>query len=1216
MIGTPARTARSLMVAALVAVVWTMCLGLGASGAASSLVGTLALPGESIAVAAALHTAYVLTSEGDGLHLNVVSVVEPTHPVLRSSVPIDGSVSRDVGVFACTDWVLVWITAGGARVVAVDVRDPEAPVVGGRIACDAALCSGWPGTPEGFPPTVLPAVPAEVASNTMRSERLVFRADGEDVEVCELGSDLRGTSRGPQRLATPGDAGDVWVVDDLLFVADGQDVGLTVMRTEYPSSDGSGFVRATRWISTSTPGAALAVAVSGDLALVADGEKGVAILALAPLAETGRDAPLAAPVFVESVDTPGIATDVAVLGDLALVADGPQGLQVVRLGEAGSARETASFEARVVDVSPATAGASANYSILLRTDNPLRADTDTIVVRFPAGVSFVATPRTPPTPLDLIPGPDEVAPDALPDHSVSIQVGDSEPVSFPAINTVTGDSTVGDARWNAETGELTLTLPRDVGAGETMLLAIDRAACITTPPEGTRYVLHLATSQHPLPAATINSFSIGPSDWLAALVRMMSVTPDTELQSASCVVAFATSSVGNLAAGDSVRVTFPPGAAIAAGGVCTPIHIQVGAAAPVLVAGAVCAAPVPPEGPTITIPVAAPIPANTRVTLYFGRAIGLVNPAHGTNYTVSVATTADPVPIPSDPYTIRPLPCCGTAPDADRPRDGVPEKIQVRNIRSPYEGYRSQYDVYLTTSPSGALSGDHGDTITVTFPYGTSLSEGGYEAAARLNGVSLLAHGLDSILKIVVPIGVEIAAGETVVLSFSDVINPPAGTAYAIAVHTSADTQDAMSDPYDIVAAPIGADALATLTEKLDELLALLEEDAVREQDAIDCLCAELDLLGDALDSLSIDLVDRLDEVLTELATQTEIGEDALAVLHEIRDCLGSLSFSGTAIPPAEREPVYVVLCIDDSGSMADNDPGGDRESGALELLSQLDRATDFVGVVTWSDGVNLTTGLTHDFDNVRATLGGLRNDGGTDFDAGLRAAVEMLDGVSGEGNKVIVFLTDGDPGTYTEPGSSGSWVDRARAAGIRIYAIGLGELYAEAAVQARLERMASATNGASFHARQGSDLSRVYSEIASALAGPWQIELVGSCSGEAPATASGTAHLPWPVSAVSLPFGADLELSVAYERHYFSFELAAGATVVIDIDASAGGSALDPFICLFNADGHEIACDDDTHGYDPYLEETLSSGVYYVMVRGYGDTTGFYTINIVFGSP
>ena len=157
-----------------------------------------------------------------------------------------------------------------------------------------------------------------------------------------------------------------------------------------------------------------------------------------------------------------------------------------------------------------------------------------------------------------------------------------------------------------------------------------------------------------------------------ALVRMMSVTPDTELQSASSVVAFATSSVGNLVAGDSVRVTFPPGAGIAAGAACTPIHIQVGAAAPVLVAGATCAAPAVPQGPTITVPVAAPIPANTRVTLYFGRAVGLVNPAHGTNYTVSVATTADPVPIPSDPYTIRPLPCCGTAPDADRPRDGVP----------------------------------------------------------------------------------------------------------------------------------------------------------------------------------------------------------------------------------------------------------------------------------------------------------------------------------------------------------------------------------------------------------------------------------------------------------------------------------------------------------------------------------------------------------------
>jgi len=1063
-------------------------------GATSSLVGSLALDGESIAVAATPDVAYVLALNSNGLYLNAVSIDDPAFPELLSSTLVDTSTSRDVGIAACDGWVLIRIDSAGVWIYPVDARDPGSPVVGAGVLCGSTVCSTKGlGSLSVIPATVRPVAQGELAKNAMRFEGVLYYADG-DLEASSCAS---GQSRAQQVLATPGDASDVWAIDDLLFVADGEAAGLTVIRTEHPTSDAEAFVRATGWVSTNTPGSAEAVVVAGDLALVADGAEGLAILSVAPLTATGRDGEPAAPVLVGNVDTPGIATDVVAVNDLAVVADGPEGIQIVRVASPELSEQSAPFESRIVDISPPTASVPASYSILLRTDNPLVAGTDTITIRFPLGVSFVASPRKAPVPLGLLPGPDVVAPDALPDGSVEFKVEDKAAVGFPKIDLVTERSSIGDARWNDDTRELTLTVPRDVGAGQTVLITIQRSAGITTPPHGTRYVLHLKTSQHPMPAATINTFSIEPNDWLSSIIRMMSVTPDTELANSSCVVAFETSLVGDLDVGDTIEVTFPPGMALRAPGACGPVHIQIGAAAPVLAAGAVAVAPVLPEGPTVTIPVPSTIPARTRVAIYFGKKVSLVNPPFGTNYTVSVSTSADPVPIHSDPYTIRPIEVrVGDVGDQDDGEKAEPERVRVRNIQPPYGRHRSRYDIYVTTSSSEKLSGASGDTITVTFPYETKLSERYDQAEVSVNGrPATLRVGLSpSVAEVVLPSDLEISAGETVVLQFRDVINPPAGTAYEIAVHTSAEPEDAFSNPYDIVDEVTLADeTLEDLGGKLDQLIALLQQNAAQEQATLESLRAELAGLRSALSNLSGDLLGRLQQILDELSDQSSLSGSIRQILREIRDCLESLEFTGTAIPPAERMPVHVVLTIDVSGSMGDNDPDNDRESGALELVARLDPAKDFVGVVTWDDAVDVSLNPTHDFDTVRDALSRITEDGGTSFDAGLRAAVEMLEGVSGD-SKVIVFLTDGEPQTYTPPGTSGSWVDRAKAAGIRIYAIGLGDRYSEPDIRNRLETMASVTGGAAFHAQHASDLVQVYNAIASALAGPWQIELQGGC--------------------------------------------------------------------------------------------------------------------------
>ena len=74
-----------------------------------------------------------------------------------------------------------------------------------------------------------------------------------------------------------------------------------------------------------------------------------------------------------------------------------------------------------------------------------------------------------------------------------------------------------------------------------------------------------------------------------------------------------------------------------------------------------------------------------------------------------------------------------------------------------------------------------------------------------------------------------------------------------------------------------------------------------------------------------------------------------------------------------------------------------------------------------------------------------------------------------------------------------------------------------------------------------------------------------------------------------------------------FAVELAAGTTIEIDVDARtlADFSALDSYLRLFDADGNELAQNDDAFGQlDSYLRYTVDArGTYYVGLSSYGNS-------------
>jgi hypothetical protein len=70
----------------------------------------------------------------------------------------------------------------------------------------------------------------------------------------------------------------------------------------------------------------------------------------------------------------------------------------------------------------------------------------------------------------------------------------------------------------------------------------------------------------------------------------------------------------------------------------------------------------------------------------------------------------------------------------------------------------------------------------------------------------------------------------------------------------------------------------------------------------------------------------------------------------------------------------------------------------------------------------------------------------------------------------------------------------------------------------------------------------------------------------------------------------------------WFTFTLVESANVVINVDAWAMGSSLDPFAGLFDGSLNRRADSDNVDGLDPFIQDWLDAGTYFVAITGTGD--------------
>jgi len=189
----------------------------------------------------------------------------------------------------------------------------------------------------------------------------------------------------------------------------------------------------------------------------------------------------------------------------------------------------------------------------------------------------------------------------------------------------------------------------------------------------------------------------------------------------------------------------------------------------------------------------------------------------------------------------------------------------------------------------------------------------------------------------------------------------------------------------------------------------------------------------------------------------------------EIRD-------DGTPQPIRTFEPTQgalsCALLLDTTGSMAPVMP--QLRNGAKKFIGAL-RPGDSVGVYSFTDHVEELQGITADQDSSKKALSRLHAGGRTAlFDSVSQLIVELE---RMKGKKVIVVLTDG--GDNASSLSREAAEERARKAGVPVFAIAEGEALHDEGAAGLLRDLAESTGGRMYKANRSKDMETILQAIA-----------------------------------------------------------------------------------------------------------------------------------------
>jgi Ca-activated chloride channel family protein len=183
----------------------------------------------------------------------------------------------------------------------------------------------------------------------------------------------------------------------------------------------------------------------------------------------------------------------------------------------------------------------------------------------------------------------------------------------------------------------------------------------------------------------------------------------------------------------------------------------------------------------------------------------------------------------------------------------------------------------------------------------------------------------------------------------------------------------------------------------------------------------------------------------------------------------------------AMREPASIVVVVDVSGSMQDQDKIGAVQHALARFVTGLD-ARDRIAIVTFADDAHLAlppaeVGAARP--TILGAIGALSAYGGTNLGAGLETGVAVARGMRGAGVTRVVLLSDGVATIGDTNGDSlRRWGGMARGERISLTTIGMGEQIDFGL----LEGLANDAGGAFHYVDRPAEVDRVFGRELSAL--------------------------------------------------------------------------------------------------------------------------------------
>lgn len=205
--------------------------------------------------------------------------------------------------------------------------------------------------------------------------------------------------------------------------------------------------------------------------------------------------------------------------------------------------------------------------------------------------------------------------------------------------------------------------------------------------------------------------------------------------------------------------------------------------------------------------------------------------------------------------------------------------------------------------------------------------------------------------------------------------------------------------------------------------------------------------------------------------------------------------FSSFALANGDGEqclqPVDVMLVIDRSGSMNDDDKLADAKSAASTFVGAVDFSQDEVGLTSFNQAATLNLGLTNDETALNTAINGLTATGQTNIGDGLKVGRQELV-ANGGPTKALILLSDGAPnvdgtgalclGDFDINSACSlhalSEATTTKNAGIELFVIGLG---VNSETENLLQQIAT-DNSHYFSAPSSDDLESIYLQIAEEL--------------------------------------------------------------------------------------------------------------------------------------